>query len=132
MLILQKFDKFWKMHDTFDHNWKSLNSNQLTVFFPDAFMFGWALYIGEMFSYALCEEKPIAQAWQMIKKMTSEFWCFVYCSCLAWDDLRFVHKHYCHNKDFIFIWFDKVWAPVLEKIRKYYFSMKKMKKVIFS
>ena len=64
--------------------------------------------------------------------MTSEFWCFVYCSRLAWDVLRFVHKHYRHTIISILIWFDKVWAPVLQKIRKYFFSWTDMKQIIFS
>ena len=114
-----KFGKFMKMHDIFDDNWKSLNSNQLTVFFPDAFIFGWGLYIGRMSSYALYEEKPNTQAWKMIKKMTSEFWCFVYCSRLAWDVLIFVYKPHNYSRNSILIWFDKVWASVLQKIRKY-------------
>ena len=60
MLIFQKFDKFIKMHDIFDHNSKFPNSNLLAIVFPDILIFGGGLYTGEMFGYAFCEEKPVA------------------------------------------------------------------------
>ena len=58
MLIPQKLDKFIKIHDTFDDNSKSLNLNQLAVFFPPPLIFGRRLYLGAMSGYALSEEKP--------------------------------------------------------------------------
>ena len=61
MLILQKLDKFVKTHDTFDDNSKSLNSNQLSIVFPDTLIYCPGCHIGEMSGYALCEEKPISQ-----------------------------------------------------------------------
>ena len=48
------------MHDTFDHNSKSLNSNKLLIVFPDTLLVGWDPYPGEISSYALCKKKPTA------------------------------------------------------------------------
>ena len=47
-----------KTHDMFDHNLKFPNSNQLSIVFPDTFIYCPGDYIGEMSGYALSEEKP--------------------------------------------------------------------------
>ena len=63
--------------------------------------------------------------------MTSEIWCFVHCSSLVFDTLRFNHKHKILNKLNILNCFDKVWASDLQKMKRYREFMKKMKKSDF-
>ena len=52
-----------KAHGMFNYNSKIQNSNQLSIFFLDVFIFCQSHYIGEMSGYALCEEKPRGQVW---------------------------------------------------------------------
>ena len=64
----------------------------------------------------------------MITKWTTKIWRLFYCCNLSSDSLGLLVKYYSYIKTIVLFWFAKVWPADIEKIMKYYYFIKKMKK----